>query len=412
MQRCSKGIFSAFTLFFLFSASTASGSGFGIFTQGASALGQANAVVAGTEDPSTVFFNPALINKLPGTRIELGTTLIYPDRDFVSSATGNRHTAENELFFPSTFYLTHSFNEKLGFGFGFFTPFGLGTDWGETWEGRYIATKSEIRTYTLNPAISYRILPKISLAAGVSYLYLDATLEKKINPGFGLPDVHQTFSGDGHGYGYNLGFQADITDAISLGISYRSKIDVDADGDVSFGLPTPALAPVFPNTRGKSDLTLPQQLSAGVSYRPAERVRIEAGFRWEDWRAFEALRITLAQPVAGQTVVTEPKNWKDTYAFNVGVNYKLNDTVALLAGYLYSENAVPDATFEPSVPDADTHLFTIGTDLTFGGLKLAAGYGYQMLKDREKSNAVGGGAADGRYESELHLFGISLGYRF
>jgi long-chain fatty acid transport protein len=409
MQRYAKRIFSAVTLFFLLSATTASGSGFGIFTQGASALGQANAVVAGTEDPSTVFFNPALINKLPGTRFEIGTTLVYPDREFVSAATGERFTGESDIFFPSTFYLTHSFNEKLGFGFGFFNPFGLGTDWGETWEGRYLATKSEIKTYAFNPTMSYRVLPRVSLAAGVTYLYLDATLEKKLNlSGLGLPDGHQTFSGDGDGYGYNFGLQADITNDISFGVSYRSKIDVDVDGDVTFGLPSPALASFFPNMRGRTELTLPQQLTAGLSYKPVERVRIEAGIRWEDWRSFEELRIT----VDGQTVEQQAKNWKDTYAFNVGVRYKWSDTVALLAGYLYSENAVPDETFEPSVPDADTHLFTVGTDLTFGAFKLAASYGYQMMESRQKANMVGGGLANGSYESDLHLFGVSIGYRF
>ena len=40
------------------------GSGFAIYTQGASALGQADAVIAHTDDPSAIFFNPALINKL------------------------------------------------------------------------------------------------------------------------------------------------------------------------------------------------------------------------------------------------------------------------------------------------------------------------------------------------------------
>ena len=42
-------------------------SGYGVFTQGASGLSQANAVVAHTTGPSSVYFNPALINDVPGT---------------------------------------------------------------------------------------------------------------------------------------------------------------------------------------------------------------------------------------------------------------------------------------------------------------------------------------------------------
>ena len=66
------------------------GSGFGIFTQSASSLGQGAAVVAHTDSPSTIFFNPALMNKLDGTQVELGTTLLFPHREF-NSAYDRKH---------------------------------------------------------------------------------------------------------------------------------------------------------------------------------------------------------------------------------------------------------------------------------------------------------------------------------
>ena len=56
-------------------------SGYGVFTQGASGLGQANAVVAHTTGPSSLYFNPALINDVPGRQVEVGTTAVYSDRE-------------------------------------------------------------------------------------------------------------------------------------------------------------------------------------------------------------------------------------------------------------------------------------------------------------------------------------------
>ena len=73
------------------------GSGFAIYTQGASALGQADSVIAHTDSPSAVFFNPALINKLEGTHIESGTTLISPSREFKSDITGEYVLSINSL---------------------------------------------------------------------------------------------------------------------------------------------------------------------------------------------------------------------------------------------------------------------------------------------------------------------------
>ena len=116
--------------------------------------------------------------------------------------TGNTFETKDDVFFPSTFYITHKFNEKVSAGLGVFNPFGLGNDWGDTWEGKYLATNSEMVTYTINPTISYQIMPGVSLAIGLDILILDATLENKINlsanagvPPGTLPDAGQKFTG-------------------------------------------------------------------------------------------------------------------------------------------------------------------------------------------------------------------------
>src|SRR3989338_2190461 len=113
--------------------SNAFGSGFAIFTQGASALGQANAVIAHADDPSAIFFNPALINKLEGTQIELGKTLLFPSPEFKSAATGNSFRTESEVFYPPTVFVTYKFNDTISAGLGIFSPFGLGINWGNSW---------------------------------------------------------------------------------------------------------------------------------------------------------------------------------------------------------------------------------------------------------------------------------------
>jgi len=398
----------------------AAGSGFGIFTQGASALGQADAVVAHNNGPSAIFFNPALLNDLAGTRIEIGTTLLFPSRDFKSAATGGAASTEDTLYYPSSLYISHTFNDKISAGLGVYNPFGLGTEWNGTWEGRYIATKSTIETYNINPVVSYQVTPALSFAAGLDVIFLDATLEKKIllnpNPfGITLPDANQKFKGNGTGVGYNLGLAYKAGHGISLGASYRSEVEIDVKGDVSFGLPSPLLAGVLPNTGGKTTITLPRQVLAGVAYQPSDRLTIETGFRWEDWRSFKELRIELNQPVGGQSTITDAKNWHDTFAVNVGGRYHLNDTFTLLAGYLYGWNPVPDSTLDPAIPDADTHLFCVGGEAKLDKLMIAVSYAYQLQQERSKHNEVGlieGGTANGIYNADIHLLGLSVSYRF
>ena len=410
------------TLIILQGPLPAYGSGFGIFTQGASALGQADAVVAHSNGPSAIFFNPALMNQLPGTQVETGTTLLIPSRDFKSSTTGETASTEDSVYFPSSFYISHTFNDKVSAGLGIFNPFGLGTEWNGNWEGRYIATKSTIETYNFNPVVSYRITPELSFAAGLDVILLDATLENRVPLNLGpfgtYPDANQKFKGDGTGVGYNLGVAYNAGHGISLGVSYRSEVDIDVDGDVNFTIPaTPApidgiLASAMPNTGGKTTITLPRQLLAGVAYQANDRLTVETGFRWEDWRSFKELKVDLNQPVNGQTSSTYPRNWHDTFAVNVGGKYRLNDTFTLLAGYLYGWNPVPDSTFEPAIPDANTHLFCVGTDMTFSTVTLSVSYAYQLQEERIKSTNDYGNFANGTYNADIHLLGLSVGYRF
>lgn len=389
----------------LWGAAAAHGSGFGIFTQSASGLGQANSVVAHTEGPSAVFFNPALITTLSGTQVEAGTTLIFPHRKF-RSAEGETVKTRDTLFTPSTLYLTHRFNENFSMGLGIFNPFGLSTDWGSGWSGRYLATNSELETYAINPVVAYRLFPSLSIAAGANVVLLDATLENRVpSTALGIPgqpfDVAQKFKGDGHGVGFNAGLSWDLNDQLSVGASYRSEVEIDIDGDLSLSILPEKLS-------GSTSLTLPQQVLAGVAWRASDRLVLETGMRWEDWAAFRQLRIA----VTGQPPVTSPRGWHDTFSVNAGAAYRLHENWAVSAGYLYGWNPVPDRTFEPSIPDSNTHLICAGGEARFDRLKVMLGYGYQLQKDRSKVTNEYGPLANGTYSTDLHLLAISLGYSF
>lgn len=226
----------------LLGTNTAFSSGFGIFTQDAAALGKGNAQVAHGDNPSAIFFNPALLTRLEGTHVRLGTTLIFPERKFTSDLDGGKHTTKNEIFYPSTFYFSHKASDRLALGLGFFSPFGLGTDWGETWEGRYLATKSEITTYNFNPSFSFQATSWLAVGGGVNLLFLDTTLESK-SPvyigGIQQPDAKQKLEGDGEGVGYNFGLLIDLPADFSIGASYRSEVSVDVSGDLTVSTPDP-----------------------------------------------------------------------------------------------------------------------------------------------------------------------------
>jgi long-chain fatty acid transport protein len=400
-------------------------SGFGVFTQGASGLGQANAVVAHPTGPSSLYFNPALMNDVPGRQIEVGTTAVYADRS-VNFDNGGSEDAEENWNFPSTFYYTHAIHPQVTAGLGVFFPFGLSTEWDDDYAGRYIGTSAELFSTNINPAVSFRVNDKLSLAVGLDVLYLDATIKNNINQtaltygAFGpLPDIQQKFEGDGWGVGYNVGALYKVNEMVSIGAAYRSHVDVKVEGDASFDGVNPMLASLFPETDGDADIRLPQQVTAGVAVKPMEKLVVEAGVRWEDWESTDDLTIELDQPVATLTEKVIPRNWNSTWTYNIGGQYQLNEMVTLNAGYLYGKDCVPDSTFEPLIPDSDAHLFTLGTDLQFGAWTVSGAFGYEHHKDRSKDNIIGDPlsglpeyTANGDYENDIYLIALSVGYKF
>jgi long-chain fatty acid transport protein len=425
--------------FLLFPVS-ALASGFGVFTQNAAALGQANAVVAHSTGPSSLYFNPALLNDVPGRQMEIGATGIYADRK-VRLDSGGSEEVKSDWNFPSTFYYTHQANETVTAGLGVFFPFGLSTEWGDDYEGRYLGTSGDVFTLNLNPVISVRVSDRFSLAAGLNVLYLDATLESKVNqtaayiiadaqsgdllpdlPGL-LNDIGQKFEGDGWGAGYNVGALFKATDRISIGATYRSHIDVDVEGEVKFSGVNPLLTGLFPDTGGDADIRLPAQATAGVAVQVVNPLIIEIGVRWEDWESTEELRIEFDSPVFGQPEKVIPRDWKSTWTYNLGGRYQINEAIALNAGYLYGQNAVPGSTFEPLIPDTDAHLFTIGSELRCGAWTISGAFGLEHHEDRGKKNELGDdlasaltgqpeGTANGEYQADIYLLALSAGYRF
>jgi len=417
-------------LCFLMVPASALASGFGVFTQGASGLGQANAVVAHPTGPSSLYFNPALLNDVPGRQIEVGTTGVYADRK-IKLSDGGAEDGENSWNFPSTFYYTHQANEKITSGIGIFFPFGLSTEWGDNYAGKYLGTSAAVFSMNINPAISFRVNDKLSLAAGIDLLYLDATLENKIpqylfgNSGPYLgEDISQKFEGDGWGHGFNLGLLYKATDRISIGATYRSHIDVDVEGDASFRNVDPGnpYAVAFLDATGSSDIRLPAQATVGVAVKALDNLVVEVGVRWEDWDSTDDLEIVVDNPYIGAMSNSMPRDWQSTWSYNIGGQYKLNETVAINAGYLYGQNAVPSSTLEPLIPDTDAHLFTIGTDLTFGAWTVSGAFGYEYHEDRDKvANQADAHVSslygyvpplEGEFQTDIYLVGLSLGYRF
>ena len=199
-------------------SSAASAAGFALVQQGTAAMGQGNAFVAEASDASAVFYNPAGLNQLKRIQVYQGTFINYPDREFSG---GGQDSQTNHRFYDAmTAYIAIPVHDRVALGVGFFSPFGMGTVWPPTWAGRYITTFSSMKTYSLNPVVSVKVLDNLSLAAGFDVMWSKVILKRKtpvVIPGRQFPDGEVRLTGEGSGAGYNFGIAVRTPDGGEAG---------------------------------------------------------------------------------------------------------------------------------------------------------------------------------------------------
>jgi long-chain fatty acid transport protein len=410
-------------IFLLCAPPAARGAGFALVNQGTAAMAQGNAFVAEADDPSAIYYNPAGLNQMQRPVFYTSGFLYYPDREFhgggLSAETGH------QLSQTMSAYFVFPVIPRLAVGISYFSPFGLGSKWPSTWPGRYLSTYSSLKTYTLNPVASVKLLDNLSLAAGFDVMWSSVEINRNtpnVMRGHQFPDGEASLCGNGHGWGYNLGVLYEPVAGVKLGASYRSEITVKYFGTLELSLPPPFSGLVPAHIGGSAPLTFPPSVTWGIAYGCLKPFTFEFDTTWTGWSTYDQLQVKLDTPIpvngVSTSVITTPKNWHDAWAFRFGVNYEIKEGLKLRAGYIYDLTPVPDDTFDPQVPDANRHIFTVGGDLTYKSFTLGIAYNYILQESRNKSNAIlfnGVPAplqANGRYNTDIQALAMSLAYHF
>jgi long-chain fatty acid transport protein len=410
------------TIFILFLfAAFAFGSGFSIYEQGAKSMAMCGAFAAQANDVTAVFYNPAGLTNLSGVNINLGTTLIFPKASFTGPTDVDPllySTPEDQVFFPSTFYASYQINEDFTAGFGFFTPFGLGTNWGEEWVGKHLATESEVHTFFLNPVIAYKVTDGLSVAAGVEFVWANITLNRQAY--FTPREVWGAVELKGDvtaAWGYNFGLQYKPTEKLALGVNYRSNVELDIDGTATFDFPTSVnpiinaeIGSLFPVSKGDAKIELPTFLSVGVAYDVMEELTVEADWLQIGWSSYDKLAVDFENETAAVTDISSDKDWEDVYSIRLGAEYRLNESLAFRVGYMQDNSPIPDETMDPMLPGADRDLFSFGVGYTMDNFTIDGAYMILYQDDRKITSSDID--FNGEYKSVASLFGISFGYSF
>lgn len=398
-------------------AGSALASGYRIPEQSVDSTAKAGANVASASGADMSFYNPANMSWAKDTyQIEMDVNYIrLPSVTY----TDNRNSMFNgysreENFLVPTFFLVSPDYSDFRFGLSLTAPYGLSKRWDQIFP-RSTAEEYSLSVLDMNPSVSYKINHMFSVAAGVRMIYGSA----KVSSHAAVPDsgtLSRDMDGDTFEFGYNLAISHTPNDDMNISVTYRSNVDLDLEGDVVMA--TTMGGEYSMSTGGAVTIPAPAVLSVSLAYDfgPAT---VELTWDRTFWSEYESIDFQydtpVTHPVLNQFFTPDvPKNWDDSDAFRIGLDYRLSGGVTLMAGFAYDETPIPTDTLGFELPDSNAWLYSCGFKYQLTEqLELGFAYLYDYKESRTVVNGSPTQGINGEFtDSSAHLMSMGLKYNF
>ncbi|MFC5271069.1 OmpP1/FadL family transporter [Adhaeribacter terreus] len=389
--------------------------GFQVNLQGQKQIGMGHAGTGLALDEASVFFNPGAMSHLRQNGFQLGASGIISKIAYLETAPGNTTAkSDNPTGTPFSAYGVFGKEESsLKFGLGVYTPFGSKVKWGDEWIGRYGLNELELSAIFIQPTVSYKIGDKVGIGAGVVYSRGGVNLQRSIPvQDQDANDGHAELDGSASGWGYNAGIYFKPNDKFSVGLTYRSKVNMEVDeGDATFQVAS-SLASRFPNTTFTTELPLPANITLGIGFTPTEALTIAADVQRVNWSAYKNLRFEYGAAINGSTFTENARNYEDVYIYRLGAQYKITDAFALRAGGYYDNTPVQDGYLTPETPDANAIGISGGLGYAVSdNFQIDASFLYISKEERTDLSDLSGGIG-GTYKTNVNIPGLAVSYKF
>jgi long-chain fatty acid transport protein len=412
-------------------AGTAFAGAFRIPESSATAMGQGNAFAGQADDASAIQYNVGGLSQVEGSQILLGGTLVSLGTDFTAENApfaGVKSSMEDKVHFPPyLFYANHIGESNWWIGLGINSPFGLSTEWNNSASfnqaglgaaGTPLVTETMLSIIKVAPVVTYKFSDSFSLGFGPEY-YNAFDVKYAGGSPFAAPDPNGNLNleGDGDGWGATLGGLFTINEKWQVGLAWHSGVTLALEGDGT-GIPTGNIPPPLGGTdpppysydgKAKLDLNIPDTFVLGANFKATDKWSFNLDLDWTQWSDYKNLQF---QQDDGSNLANVIKNYDDSLAVRAGASYYLNERWTLRGGLLHEKTPVPEETYDPRLPDADSTGVTLGFGYDTGKFALNAAYMALFKGSRDVTSGEGNGLYDGKYETFGNLLGVDVTFRF
>ncbi|MEA1915160.1 MAG: OmpP1/FadL family transporter [Campylobacterota bacterium] len=403
-------------------------SGYRIPEQSTASTAKAAAHVAHITGADASYFNPAAMSTLSNkSQLEMGATIIHlPAVDFNGTGAESYKSEKENFLLPYMHYVSPKV-DKYTFGLSMVAPAGLSKRWKDP-VPRTSAQEFSLRVVEINPTVAYEVNSDFSIGGGLRIIYSDGIVKSNgtapvdltaFGLGINYSDIARDMTGDTIEFGYNLALHYHPNNDWTVGLTYRSEINLNEEGQATLTntTTTPIGAIAAGSYIGSTSVSVPVPavLALGVAYDISEKTNIEFVIDRTYWSAYGSLDFKYPTTLANNILIgafddVKYKNWKNVNAYRIGVTHQYSDKLTLMGGFAYDETPVPDSTIGYELPDSDAFLISGGFSYKMDE-QLTIGAAY--LYDKKESRAATVGGTIGEFsDGGAHMFNFSLGYTF
>lgn len=314
------------------------------------------------DDASTIYFNPAGMTYLPmGHSISVAGTLLHRSLKFDdrgSNALGPFPLGDDGgeggglSLIPAGYY-SYAINDRFRIGVGVSATFGNKTDYSTTFLGRFQGNYVDLKALNINPSVAWRVNDQLSIGAGISFVKLEGDIQQQLPIG-GFPNARNRLEADDTAMGFNVGLMYQVTPAMRVGMSYRSKIDLRLEGESTrSGVGAELVTPAF------AKIELPDTFSVAVHQQLNERWEMMGDYTWTGWSSFKSLDVRNGN--TGGPITNPEYDFRDSWRIGYGAAYKYTEALKLRFGVAFDKSPVHDETTRTlTLPDSDRYWVAIG----------------------------------------------------
>lgn len=378
-----------------------SAEGYQVNTFSAKQEGMGHVGVAMKLGAESQIFNPGALAFMNKT-MEVSGAISAIKATAKSTVDGKDYETSNKVSTPMNFSAAFRIYDNLYAGVTLYTPYGSSINWGKSWPGAVLNQSCDLKVFTVQPTVSWRILPKLSVGAGLMIAWGSVDLKKGLVPASSMDALlnlqyeaarlqyeaaklqammpggapvtgdapQETTFSYGHmppasvglkgsselAVGFNVGAMYDITEQWTVGASFRSKMEMKVKaGDASVEYADEVARAVLGSTLDNlnyanfsASMPCPYVLTFGVSYRPLKKLELAFDAQLNGWGTYKNLDIEFDGLEAYNQHLE--KNYKNAMTYHLGAQYAATERLDVRAGLMVDCSPCNSEHYNPETP--------------------------------------------------------------